>query len=72
MRVVLIRFHNLGPSVSHGRLAAQSRDSLPSHASSLLLLGTLFEEDFSEDVLLLGKSVVVFDIVVVRLVKHAV
>lgn len=86
VRIVFIWFHNLGPSVAHSRwltieestvrtgsnLETRADDSTIIDAATLLFFCTLFEENFAQNVLFLAESVIVFDIVVVRLVKHAI
>lgn len=81
VRVIFIRFHNLSSSISHGwwlsicSLCSKARSDHAialNYTSSLLLFCALLEEHLSEDVFFLAKRVIVFDVVVVRLVKHAV
>lgn len=43
-----------------------------SYTASFFLLCTLLEEDFAKNVLLLAERVIILDVVVVGLVKHAV
>lgn len=52
--------------------AVAEHGCLPSVQPLLLLLRTLFEEDFSQDVFLLFVGVVVLDVVVMRLVENAI
>jgi hypothetical protein len=65
--IVFIRLHDLCTGRLHGGQARQRGDSL-----SVIFLRTLFEKDLPQDVFLLIVSVVVLDIVVVRLVEDAV
>ena len=86
VRIVFIWFHNLSSSVAHSRwltikeasvctrsdLETRANYSTIIHPTTLLFFCTLFEENFAQNVLFLAESVIVFDIVVVRLVKHAI
>ena len=84
--IVFIWFHNLSPGVAHSRwlaieeatvrtgshLETRADDSSIIDTSTLLFFCALFEEDLAQNVLFLAESVIVFYIVVVRLVKHAI
>ena len=79
VRIVFVWLHDLSTSVSHSRWLARiastseaGANDARAHATALLFLGTLFEEDLAKDVLFLAEGVVVLDVIVVRLVKHAV
>ena len=86
VRVVFIWFHNLSTCVAHSRwltieertsrtwsnLEPRAHNASIIDAATLFFFCALFEENFAENVLFLAESVIVFDIVVVRLVKHAV
>lgn len=79
MRVILIWLHNLSSCIAHCRglatctLQARSYQTITlNYASTLLFLGTLFEEYLAKDVFLLTKGIVILHIVVMWLVKHAV
>ena len=81
VRVIFIWLHDLCSSIAHSRrltnaaLAhrqARTDNTIRVDASALLLFRTFLEKYFAEDILLLAKGVVVLDIVVVGLVKHAI
>lgn len=67
---------NLGRSVDaamgKSELLLNRKDSLAAVQAFLLLLGALFKEHFAQDIFLFLVGVVVLDVVVVRLVEHAV
>lgn len=67
LRVVLVWLHYLGTGSLHGGKTGQWHN-----AFAVVLLGTLLEKYFAQDILLFVVGIVVLHVVVMGLVKHAV
>ena len=64
--------HSRSPTCSNWSKRAVRKDLRATVQAFLFFLGTLFEENFPEHVLLLLMSIVILDIVVVRLVENTI
>ena len=64
--------HPRVPSSPNRSKRAVRKDLRPAVQAFLFFLGTLLEEDFPEHVLFLLMSIVILDIIIVRLVEHTI